>query len=621
MISDNRARPPLRTWPAAVILALFVAAVAAKPLLWPDRDLAGPFIVGAAASFLAVVWWLAFSRARWFDRLLMPIAMIVIVLIARQFVHPSIAGGGMGNLPYILGFQSTSFALMLWSLTIARATDRGRYATLIAALIVIGATPLLMIRTDGVKGAGFLLHWRWTPTAEDRLLATVKDEPTPDAVLVPTLPATAPAPAAPAATPTVVEHAPAASATAAEPPPTALAPVMASAAVAEWPGFRGPGRDGVVHHVQIKTDWSQSPPVEMWRRPVGPGWSSFSVRGDVMYTQEQRGDDEIVACYRVSTGEPIWRHRDSIRFYESNGGAGPRGTPTIDGNRVFAMGATGRLNALDANTGKVVWSHDTIGDTKREVPMWGISSSPLIVDDLVIVSVYGTLAGYEKATGKLRWTGPTHGGSYSSPQLVTEDGVRQVLILSSPGVVSVDPRDGSELWTHKWEGGAIVQPAVTDEGDILINAMAATGGMGTRRLAIKHTADGWQAEERWTTNGLKPYFNDLVIHNGYAYGFDGNILSCIDLADGKRKWKGGRYGNGQLVLLADQDVLLVMSEDGELALVGATPDQFKEIARVPALNAKTWNHPVIVGDVLLVRNGEEMAAFRLSLADRGGSVP
>jgi outer membrane protein assembly factor BamB len=228
--------------------------------------------------------------------------------------------------------------------------------------------------------------------------------------------------------------------------------------------------------------------------------------------------------------------------------------------------------------------------------------------------VSGTLAAYDAATGKPRWVGPQHGGSYSSPQLATIDGVAQILLLSAPGAVSVSPADGKLLWEHTWEGGAIVQPALTADGDILINAMSAMGGIATRRLAVARGTGGWTVEERWTSNGLKPYYSDFVVHKGHAYGFDGSILACIDLEDGKRKWKGGRFGTGQLVLLADQDVLLVTSEDGELALVKATPDQFTELARIPALNAKTWNHPVLVGDRLLVRNGEEMAAFRLSLA-------
>jgi hypothetical protein len=169
------------------------------------------------------------------------------------------------------------------------------------------------------------------------------------------------------------------------------------------------------------------------------------------------------------------------------------------------------------------------------------------------------------------------------------------------------------LWESEWkEGGAtIVQPALTPDGEILINASNMMGGTGLRRLAVSNKPGGWTIEERWTSNGLKPYFNDFVVHKGHAYGFDGNILACIDLADGKRKWKGGRYGNGQLVLLPEQDLLLVLSEEGELVLVKATTDQFSEVARFKAIEGKTWNHPVVVGNVVLVRNGEEMAAFRL----------
>jgi len=395
----------------------------------------------------------------------------------------------------------------------------------------------------------------------------------------------------------------------------ALPPAPAAAETgADWPGFRGPRRDGIIPGMRIKTDWSASPPVELWRRPIGPGWSSFAVHGDLLYTQEQRGDDEVVACYKVTTGEPVWRHSDAARFWESNGGAGPRATPTLSNGRVYTFGATGILNALDAANGAVVWSRNAASDTDTKVPIWGFSSSPLVVDDVVIVAASGTLAAYDLATGHPRWVGPHRGGSYSSPQLVTIDGVAQILLLSAPGATSISPADGALLWEHSWDGGAIVQPALTADGDVLINAIGGTGGIGTRRIAVAQGLGGWTVKERWTSNGLKPYFNDFVVHKGHAFGFDGSILACIDLQDGKRKWKGGRYGNGQLVLLPDQDLLLVLSEEGELALVGVTPDQFTELARFPAIEGKTWNHPVLAGDVLLVRNGQEMVAFRLALA-------
>ncbi|HEX6973128.1 MAG TPA: PQQ-binding-like beta-propeller repeat protein, partial [Vicinamibacterales bacterium] len=360
------------------------------------------------------------------------------------------------------------------------------------------------------------------------------------------------------------------------------------------------------------TDWTASPPSELWRRPIGPGWSSFAVGGGRLYTQEQRGDDEIIASYDAATGKPVWMHRDRVRFWESNGGAGPRATPTLGGGRVFALGATGVLNALDASTGRLLWTRNASTDTGVKVPGWGFAGSPIVVDDVVIVSVSGALAAYDHASGTPRWSRKSGGGSYSSPHLVTLDGVPQVLLLNGAGVSSVSPSDGAVLWQNAWQGVPIVQPAQLANGDILITTADAMGGAGIRRLAITHDGSTWKVEERWTSRGLKPYFNDYVVHEGHAYGFDGNILSCVDLADGSRKWKGGRYGNGQMLALSDEDVLLVLSEEGELALVRATPDQFTEIARFKALDAKTWNHPVLVGDTLYVRNGEEMAAFRLA---------
>ncbi|HEY9282418.1 MAG TPA: PQQ-binding-like beta-propeller repeat protein, partial [Pyrinomonadaceae bacterium] len=389
----------------------------------------------------------------------------------------------------------------------------------------------------------------------------------------------------------------------------------ATAGAADWPGFRGPARDGVVRGVRIATDWEARPPVEMWRRPVGPGWSSFAVGGGRLYTQEQRGEQEVVTCYDAASGKPVWTHGDAARFYESNGGAGPRGTPTLQDGRVYTLGATGILNALKADDGAVVWSRNAAADTQTKVPIWGFSGSPLVIDETVVIAAGGTLAAYDRDSGEPRWTGPKNGCCYSSPHRVTLGGVAQIVLLNGPGVVGVAPADGRVLWQHQLPtGGRIAQPAQTADGDLLLSVGE---GSDLYRVAVAQEGGGWKVAERWTSEGLKPYFSDFVVHEGHAYGIDAGALACIDLADGKRKWAGGSYGSGgQLVLLAEQGVLLLVSEQGELALVGAAPGGFAELARFPAIKGKTWNHPVLAGDLLLVRNAEEMAAFRLHAPGR-----
>ena len=612
-------RKPLRLWPGVVLAVLVVLLRFAVPVVMPSIGMWG-FFGGLIAALLIVLWWLFLSRARWSERLGAIALIVVAVVVTYRVVDPSIAGGMMGLMLPIYALPVLGIALVAGA-AVGRGRSTGlRWASMIVA-IVLACSVFTLLRTDGIRGeGGSQIAWRWTPTAEERLLAQAADEPKPVTPAPAEAPTEAVAPTAPgaggsaAALPTV----PAAARTepAAPGAGTGLEKRDLSPEPAEWPGFRGPDRDAVVRGVHIETDWSKFPPTEIWRRVIGPGWSSFAVRGDLFYTQEQRGDDEIVACYRVSTGQPVWRHRDPVRFYESNGGAGPRGTPTLSRDRVYALGATGVLNALDAATGAVAWSRNAAADTKTETPGWGFSGSPLVVGDLVIVATSGKLVAYETATGKPRWYGPSRGGSYSSPQLMAIAGVPQVVMLSGAGTTSVNPADGAVLWQHDWSGGSIVQPALTADGDILVNAIAPTGGLGIKRLNVTHGSGGWSVQERWTSTGLKPYFNDFVVHKGHAFGFDGSILACIDLADGRRTWKGGRYGSGQLFLLPDQDLLVVISEEGELALVSASPDQFREVSRFPGVEGKTWNHPVLVRDVLLVRNGEEMAAFRLAVAGK-----
>ena len=572
-LSDEPTRQkPLRLWPGVVVVLLQWLVRFGIPIVIPGVMAIGVF-GGLLGGLAILVWWAFFSRAPRTERWGAVVLMIVALVATRPLLHKSIAMAGMGILFFTYAIPVLSLAFVVWAVASRRFSDGLRRAAMVAT-ILLACGIWTLVRTGGINNDGDSdFAWRWTRTPEERLLAQAGDEPT-----------------------------------------ALLSPPAAAETGADWPGFRGPDRDGIIRGVRIKTDWSASPPKELWRRPIGPGWSSFAVRGDLLYTQEQRGDDEVVSCYNVTTGYPVWRYRDAARFWESNGGAGPRGTPTLSDGRLYTFGATGILNVLDAGDGSVVWSRNAASDTDTKVPVWGFSSSPLVVDDIVIVAVAGSLIAYNITTGDPRWSIPAGGDCYSSPHLMHIDGVTQILLLNEAGTISVSPADGTLLWEHPWPGHPIVQPTLIADGDILISADERSG---VRRITVEHGPDGWTSAERWTSVRLKPYFNDSVIHNGHAYGFDGPILACIDVEDGERKWKGGRYGRGQFVLLADQDLLLVLSEKGELALVVATPDQFTELGRFPAIKGKTWNHPVLVSDVLVVRNGQEMMAFRLSLVDGG----
>ncbi|HEY6216179.1 MAG TPA: PQQ-binding-like beta-propeller repeat protein [Pyrinomonadaceae bacterium] len=562
-------RKPFRLWPGivAVVLQWIGWFVVPAVLPWSQAPFIG-LLVGVLGGLAILLWWLLFSRAPWVERIGAPVLIVGAVILTKRVVHPSIAGGAMGMLLYVYAIPVFGLALVAWAVVTRRFTTAARRLALIVA-IVLGCSVFMVIRTGGLT-AEFDndFHWRWSKTPEQRLLAQAT----------------------------------------AESPASSSVPAATSTETG-WSGFRGPQRDSVVHGVKIKTDWSATPPVQMWRRPVGPAWSSFAVYNGRLYTQEQRGEEEDVACYDLNTGKPVWKHSDAARFYESNGGPGPRATPTLNNGRVYAQGATGIVNVLDATTGAVVWTRNSVSDTGAKVPGWGIAGSPLVVNDLVIVAASGTLVAYDVANGNPRWLGPTGGVGYSSPQLVTIAGVQQVVLLNSNGAISVSLADGKLLWEHKWEGVPIVQPGVAPNGDLLVSVSESSG---LRRLAVAQAAGGWTVQERWTSEDIYPWFNDFVVHKGYAFGFNGSSLVCVNLEDGKLKWKGKRYGYGQLILLPDDDVLLIVSEQGEIALAKATPDQFTELAHFPALEGKTWNHPVLVGNVLLVRNDHEMAAFRLS---------
>jgi outer membrane protein assembly factor BamB len=386
----------------------------------------------------------------------------------------------------------------------------------------------------------------------------------------------------------------------------------------DWTGFRGPNRDGIVHGTHIATDWSAHPPKQLFRQRAGVGWSSFCVLGTRVYTQEQRGDIEVAVCLDGLTGQELWVHADTERFWDGQAGAGPRATPAFANGRIFTFGATGKLNCLDAATGAVVWSHDAAADSGAATPMWGFSASPLVVGDVVIVftgAKHGeasrALVAYRREKGELAWTAPAGHHGYVSAQAATLNGVPQVLSFADEGLLAVDPASGTKLWEYaapEAQAWRAIQPHVLNSSDILITTDTNDGAV---LLRVSHTGADWSVAPVWRSRNLNASFNDCAVFDGHIYGFDRGIFCCVDAATGARRWKDGHYGHGQMLLLADQELIVVLTEQGDAVLVAAKPDRLTELGKFQALEGKTWNHPALAHGWLYVRNAEEIAGYDL----------
>ena len=570
----------LRVWPAVVMIAVLWFYTFAYPVL----PMSGGFrfvsrmLLGLAVLLGFLGWWLTRRAVRRRDRWAALAVAILLGIATRFLCDRSVSGFG-------LFLSSYPIALTAWTawLAIAQSLSPRVQRAGFVAVMMLSFGYFALVRFDGVDAVQQAeMSWRWQPTSEEFFLASAQSQATigPDKDVV-----------------------------AGEHRPWVLR-------AGDCPEYRGVHRDGVVTGMQIEQDWDEHPPKLLWRQKVGPGWSGMIVVDGHVVTQEQRGDMEAVTCYDAATGDEVWVHEDSTRFEESLSGAGPRGTPTFRDGRIFSMGANGIVNCLDAATGAVVWSRNAVGDGEvaaADKPQWGYSVSPAVVDGLAIVFVGGetkSMLAYRVADGELAWTSAGGKQSYASPQVMSIQGEPQIVMHDTAGLRGINIADGAVLWEHPGPGGMtlpMLQPHLSESGGIVL-AMEP----GAAMVEVIREGDKWNVEPRWAvTSKFRPGFNDFVIHDGSIYALDDGILACLDLASGERLWKKGRYGHGQILLLADQGALLISSDKGEIILVSVTPEGQEEVGRFAAIEGKTWNSPVLVDGRVFLRNGEEMASFEL----------
>jgi hypothetical protein len=576
---------PLRVWPA-VLLLVAMAATKFLPTFAEEESMAlmvimilGPVV----CSLLILVWWLAGSRATAMERIVGLVGILCFAFLAAALADHTMRGPGMIVLLVPLGMAAFSLAAILFK---QHLSFKRTIISLLVAACGFGFVALL--RSDGMWGNGKLsLYWRWSESAEEKLVASRSTESN-------------------LASESISEQ-----------------NFDSWLANSEWPQFRGSNGHSEHTGVKFSTDWSTKKPKLIWKVPIGPGWSSFVVAGNLLFTQEQLGEHEMVACYAADTGKEIWKQQIKARFFDPLGGPGPRATPTLADGKLFVQGADGLLQRLDPKTGEVVWSQDLKEVADRLPPTWGFSSSPLLIDSLVIVHAGGAedkgIFAFNVEDGTVVWSAESGDHSYSTPNRVEIGGVEYVIMLTNAGLNVLDPLTGDSRLNYQWKysGYRATQPRVVGNNSVLLP----TQELGTRRIQITSASSATDsmseliATEEWTSPHLKPDFNDFVVHEDHAFGFTGAIFTCVGLSDGKRKWKGGRYGKGQVFLLADSALLLVVSESGEILLVKADPESHQELAKFQALEGRTWNHPVVIGNRLYIRNSQEAACYELPVAE------
>ena len=386
------------------------------------------------------------------------------------------------------------------------------------------------------------------------------------------------------------------------------------AGLADFPRFMGLAGDGLVPDPGIVADWKTTPPREVWRIPVGLGWAGFAVAGRRAITQEQRGEDEYVTCYDIASGKLLWAHKDAARFSEGMGGDGPRATPTIDVERklVYSYGATGILNCLALETGEKKWSKNILAETGTENLMWAKSVAPLLHGPHVIVSggnTAPTVIALQRETGDIAWKAGSDGASYSSPVVITLAGQEQIVSVNRFSVTGHHPATGEVLWTFDWPGdnAKVSQPVAAGEDRVLVTS---SYGMKSHLLKVTKEPDGkFACSTVWTSTAPRTKFSSPAVVGNHVYALDEGTLACVNLADGERVWREGRYGFGQHLVVGSY--LLIQTEPGDVVLVKPSPEKLDEVGRIDALSSKTWNPPTLAGRWLLVRNDREAICYEI----------
>jgi outer membrane protein assembly factor BamB len=500
------------------------------------------------------------KKTRW--KRLLSVEVVLLVMWAVLRLIPAIKESGSAGAVNLVFLVLMGGYLLGWLILLSGLPWRMRFAGAAVALLLPG-----MVKMDGHTGSFFpQFSWRWTASSATEL---------------------------PEFTGKMAEE----------------GTVFETKGAANFPRLLGESMNNKVSGEMLPDGWFERKPSEIWRRSIGEGWSAFSVSSGYAFTMEQLGPHETTICYELKTGEPVWAHQEKVRFEESMGDDGPRSTPTIADGRVFSLGATGILSCLDARTGELIWGMDVLSEAGHDVPKWAKSCSPLVVDDKVLVTLgekaEKNLAAINVRNGKLIWRSGDYPSSYASPVVAELAGKRQIVALQQKSVDGYDIETGEILWSFPIRNGQsnCASPMIIDDTVITSGGY----GYGTHRIQISKTDEGFEAKQMWKSLKLKAKFADFLVHQGHIYGLNEGRLVCLDLETGRSTWRGTNLGHGQLLGVGDHAI--VQHEDGPISVIALNPEKETIVNEFDALEHRTWNHPVVAGNMLLVRNDRDAIAF------------